>query len=154
LQLIITPANILLDFMIFSLAQQPLVDRVSQLSRLHDHTQTHHSREGSPGRVIKPSQELLTKHNTHKRQTTVHRRDSKPQSQHARGRRPKPYTRWQLESAMHCITLKNVMISQATLNWERMEPRYIKDNVGSQCHRQCCSIIMASVIQSQMSKKL
>ena len=40
----------------------PQRSKPSSFSRLHDHTQTHHTREHSSGRVMDPSQEPLTTH--------------------------------------------------------------------------------------------
>jgi hypothetical protein len=45
----------------------------------------------------------LTTHNTHKRQTSVPRRDSNPQSQQPSGRRPTPHTALPLSSAVYYI---------------------------------------------------
>jgi hypothetical protein len=53
------------------------------------HTQTHHRREGSSGRVISSSQRPLTTHNTHNKQPCP-QWDSNPLSQNASGRRPTP----------------------------------------------------------------
>ena len=44
--------------------------RASSFSRLHYQTQTHHSRQGSPGRGTNPSQKPLP-HNTQKSQETL-----------------------------------------------------------------------------------
>ena len=61
--------------------------RTSSLSSLHDHTQTHHTRQDSSGWVISPVERPLTTHNTQ----TCPRPDSNPQSEKASGRRPTPY---------------------------------------------------------------
>ena len=51
----------------FFVAQQPLIGQ-GLLIEAHEHTQTHHIREGSSGRVIILTQRhYLTTHNTHKR---------------------------------------------------------------------------------------
>jgi len=52
----------------------------------------------------------LTTHNTHKRQTSMPRRDSNPQSQQASGRKPTPQTARPPESALHefcCAEITN-----------------------------------------------
>ena len=48
----------------------------------------------------------LTTHNTHKRQTFIPLRDSNPQSQQAKGRRPKPHTAQSLGSALILVKKK------------------------------------------------
>ena len=51
---------------ILSIAQQPTSSRSFSLSRLHDHTQTHHTQQDSSGRVISLTQRPLP-HNTKKK---------------------------------------------------------------------------------------
>jgi hypothetical protein len=64
------------DYFIFNfVTQQPLVGEGFSLSRIHDHTQTHHTRWDSSGRVISPTQ---TAHNNHKRQTSMPRAGFEP----------------------------------------------------------------------------
>ena len=58
---------------------------IHQVSR--SHTTTHHSRQDSSGRMIRPSQKPLPD-NTQHSQETEPRRDSNPQFQQKRGRRP------------------------------------------------------------------
>jgi hypothetical protein len=54
------------------MVQQPLVGRVSSLSRLHYRTQTRHTRWDSSGRVISPTHTIhMTIHNNQKRQTSM-----------------------------------------------------------------------------------
>jgi len=73
------------------MSQQPLVGGAFSLSKLKDYTQTHHTRYDSSGRVISLTQRPhLTTYNTLKRQISVPRRDSNPQSQQASGDRPTP----------------------------------------------------------------
>ena len=55
----------------FFLALQPSVDRVLSLSRIHDHTQSYHSRQDSSGRVINPSQRLIPDNTQHSQQTDI-----------------------------------------------------------------------------------
>jgi len=46
--------------------------RASSLSRLHDHNQTHHTRQDSSGRVISPTQRIILDNtHTHTRQTSM-----------------------------------------------------------------------------------
>jgi len=55
-----------------TMAQQPLQwARASSLSRIHDHTQTHHTRYKSSGRVISPSQRPLPDNTQHSRHTST-----------------------------------------------------------------------------------
>jgi hypothetical protein len=44
----------------------------SSLSRLHDHTQTRHTRYDSSGRVISPTQRPLPDNTQHSQQTNIH----------------------------------------------------------------------------------
>jgi hypothetical protein len=69
--------------------------RASSLSTIHSHTQTHHPRCDSSGRVISPTQRPLRDNNTQHTTLTrdrhpCPRRDSNPQSQQASDRRPTP----------------------------------------------------------------
>ena len=50
----------------------PCCTGVSSLSRPHDHTQTHHSRYDSSGRVISSSQTLLPDNTQHSQDTDMH----------------------------------------------------------------------------------
>jgi hypothetical protein len=63
----------------------------SSLSRIHDHTQTHHTRYDSSGRVISPTQRETStwEHTTFTRdKLPCPRRDSNPQSQQPSDRKP------------------------------------------------------------------
>jgi len=65
------------------------------MSRLHDHTQTHHTRQDASGRVISPLQRLCD--NTQDRHPTIPPVDSNPQSQLAREAthpRVRPHGHW------------------------------------------------------------
>jgi hypothetical protein len=46
--------------------------RASSLSRLHDHTQTRHTRQDSSGRVISPTQRPLPDNTQHLQETDIH----------------------------------------------------------------------------------
>ena len=46
--------------------------KASSLSRLHDHTQTHHTWQDSSGRVISPTQRPLLANTQHSQQTDIH----------------------------------------------------------------------------------
>jgi hypothetical protein len=65
------------SWIFFSMEQQPQWLRAFSLSRLHDHTQTHHIRYDSSGRVINLLQKTAPDnwarhwHKTHKRQTST-----------------------------------------------------------------------------------
>ena len=50
----------------------PQQARASWLSRLHDHTQTHHIWQDSSGQVISPTQRLLPDNTQHSQQTDIH----------------------------------------------------------------------------------
>jgi hypothetical protein len=50
----------------------PYQTRTSSLSRLHDHTQTHHTRQYYSGRVISPTQRLLPDDTHHSQETDIH----------------------------------------------------------------------------------
>jgi hypothetical protein len=72
----------------------------SSLSRLHDHTQTHHTQQDSSGRVMSPALRPLTDntkqlHDRHQ----FPRRDSNPQTQKVSRRRTGPWTARSLGSA-------------------------------------------------------
>jgi hypothetical protein len=87
--------------------------------RFHDHTQTHHTRWDSSGRVISPMQRPLPdQHNTNKRQTGIPWRDSNPYSQQAIGRRPTPLTVRRLDLTFVWCTIgvswSNLKCSQFT----------------------------------------
>jgi hypothetical protein len=57
---------------IFPMGRQPYWARVSTLSRLHDHTQTHHIRYDFSGRVISPIQRPLPDNTQHSQYTNIH----------------------------------------------------------------------------------
>ena len=50
----------------------PLQARTSAISRLHDHTQTHHTRQYSSGRVISPTHRLLPDDTQHSQERDIH----------------------------------------------------------------------------------
>ena len=81
--------------------------RVSSLSRLHDHTQTHHSLYKSSGRVISPVQRRLpTQHRARTRYWhPCPRRNSNPQSQYVRGHRPTPVRAVRFQYTLTLYTL-------------------------------------------------
>jgi hypothetical protein len=54
------------------MTQQPQWARASSLSRLHDHTQTHHTRYDPSGRVISPTQRPLPDNTQHSQETDLH----------------------------------------------------------------------------------
>ena len=54
------------------MAQTPWWARTSSFSRLHDHTQTHHSRYESSGRVISPTQRTLPDNTQQSHDTNTH----------------------------------------------------------------------------------
>ena len=56
----------------FNMAQQPLLSRASSVSRLQDHTQTHHIQQDSSERVIGPSQRPLLNNTQHSKETDIH----------------------------------------------------------------------------------
>ena len=56
----------------FSWCNSPQQARVSSLTRLHDHTQTYHTRQDSSGQVISPSQRPLPDNTQHSQQTDIH----------------------------------------------------------------------------------
>jgi hypothetical protein len=58
------------------MAWQPRVDE--GLSRLHDHTQRHHTRQDSSGRLISPSQRPLPDNTQHSQQTPMPPPESEP----------------------------------------------------------------------------
>jgi len=53
------------------MAQQSLRARASSLSRLHDHTQTHHTQYDSSGRVISPTPRPLPDSTQHSQETDI-----------------------------------------------------------------------------------
>ena len=54
------------------MARIPQWTTASSLSRLHDYTQTHHSRYDSSGQVIGPTQRLLPVYTQHSQKTGIH----------------------------------------------------------------------------------
>ena len=52
--------------------QQPQKARASSILRLHAHTQTQHTQQGSSGRVISPTQRPLPDNTQHLPQTDIH----------------------------------------------------------------------------------
>ena len=56
---------------LFTMAQQPYWAK-APLSRIHDHTQTHHTREDSSGRVTSPTQRPVPNNTQHSQQTDIH----------------------------------------------------------------------------------
>jgi len=56
----------------FFVAQQPYWDQAASLLRFRDHTQIHHTRKDSSGRVIDPSQRSLPDNMQHSQQTDIH----------------------------------------------------------------------------------
>ena len=50
----------------------PQWSRAYSLSAIHDHTQTHHTRWDSSGRVISPTQRPLPDNTQHSQQTDIH----------------------------------------------------------------------------------
>ena len=79
----------------------PSGTRTSPLSKLHYHTQTHHSRQDSSGRVISQTQRPLpAQHTTPTRdREPIPRRDSNPQSQQCSSRRSTSQTARPMGSA-------------------------------------------------------
>ena len=79
--------------------------RASSFSRLHDHTQTHHTRYDSSGRVISQTQRPLSDNTQQSQETDIDaRRDPNPQSRQASGHRPTPQTARPLETALMHMT--------------------------------------------------
>jgi hypothetical protein len=79
----------------------PSRSRLPHFSRLHDHTQTHHTRYDSSGRGTSQSQRPLldnTQHSLGDRHPCL-LRDSNPQSQQASGRRPRGH--WDRLTLLH-----------------------------------------------------
>jgi hypothetical protein len=56
----------------FIMAKQPKWDKASSLLRIYDHTQTHHTRQDSSGRVISLTQRPLPDNTQHSQQTDIH----------------------------------------------------------------------------------
>jgi len=54
------------------IVQQPPVGQGPPLSRLHDHTQTFHTRQDSSGRVISSTQRPLPDNTQHSQETDIH----------------------------------------------------------------------------------
>ena len=54
------------------MAKQPQWARTYLLSRIHDHTQTHHNRQESSGRVISATQRPLPDNTQHSKGTHIH----------------------------------------------------------------------------------
>jgi hypothetical protein len=61
----------MLKHLFFQWSNSPYWARASSLLRLHDHTQTHHTRWHSSGRGMSPTQKLPDNTNTHKRQASM-----------------------------------------------------------------------------------
>jgi hypothetical protein len=72
--------------------------RASSLSRLHDYTQTHHTRYDSSGRVINPTQRPLPENTKHSQETQIHDlggiRTRNPSKRSAADPRLRPRSHW------------------------------------------------------------
>jgi hypothetical protein len=72
--------------------------RACSLERLHDHTQIHHGRWDSSGRVISPSHRPLPNNTQHPQQTPTHATDGiqthNPSKRAAAGPRVRPRGHW------------------------------------------------------------
>jgi len=106
----------------FSVAPPPTRDMASSFLRFLDHTQRHITVSRNPlDEWSARCRDLyLTTHNTYNRQTSMPRRDSKPQSRQASSRRPTPWTArplgtvrtefryFKFSSAKYSVSEKNV----------------------------------------------
>ena len=63
---------ILKQVCVYFMEQQPLVGQGLLLSRHYYHTQTHHTRQDSSGRVISPSQRPLPDNTQRSQETNIH----------------------------------------------------------------------------------
>ena len=61
-----------LKYIFETMAQQLQQAKASSLSRIHYHTQTHHTRQDSSGRVTSPTQRPLPDNTQHSQQTDIH----------------------------------------------------------------------------------
>ena len=68
----ITEPVVLKVMITFLFRNSPQCTRASSLSRLHDHTQTHRTRQDSSGRVISPAQRILPDNIQHSQETDIH----------------------------------------------------------------------------------
>ena len=84
----------------------------ASLLRLHDHFQTHHTRQDSSGRVISLLQTPLPDNSQHSQETDIDCpwRDSNSQSQQASGRRSTPQTARPRGSAKLIFDLFNIRL--------------------------------------------
>jgi hypothetical protein len=85
------------------------------IMRLHDDTQTHHTRYASSGWVISPTQRPLTAQNTHNRLSWPHGsiRTRKASTQTASDSRLKPRCHRD-----RCLTIYHVWIRNKHFNWQ------------------------------------
>ena len=66
------PIKVIMRLFFFTMALHPRWAKASSLSRLHDHTQTHHTRWESSGRVISPTLRPLPDNTQHSQETDIH----------------------------------------------------------------------------------
>ena len=95
----------------FAMAQQPQWAEVSSLSRIHDHTQTQHTRQDSSGRVISQTQKHLPDNTQHSQETDVHApggiRIHNSSKREAADPRLRPRGHWDRPSELICY-IKNL----------------------------------------------
>jgi hypothetical protein len=108
--------SLLPKYFFFQMAQQPYWGQASSLLRLHDHTQTHHIRYDSSGRVTSPSQRPLPDNTQHSQQTDIHAAGGiqahNPSKRAAADQRLRPRGHWDRQSL-----ISNLYTSVASRSW-------------------------------------
>jgi hypothetical protein len=82
----------------FTTAPESWCAKASSLSRIHDHTQTHHTRQDCSGDVISPTQGPLPDNKQHSQETDIHAaggiRTHNPSQRAAADPRLRPLGHW------------------------------------------------------------
>jgi hypothetical protein len=68
----VNSSRIILNYIFVSWCNSPQWAKASSLSRLYDHTQTHHNQQNSSGRVVSPTQRPLLDNTQHSQETVNH----------------------------------------------------------------------------------
>jgi len=99
--------------------------KASSLSRIHDHTQTHHTQQDSSGRVISQTQRPLPDNTQHPQQTGIPAprgiRNQNPSKGAAADTRLRPRGHWDRHSISQQIITHFSIFNKETSNWDSGE---------------------------------
>jgi hypothetical protein len=105
-------------------ATAPQGGRAPSLSRIHNHTQTHHTQYYSSGRVIGPSQRPLPENTQHPKETDIHAADGIRTHNLSRRVPTDPHLRqrghW--DRLIYCLSYKNKKIIQVSSHFRFLYP--------------------------------